>query len=312
MVVSDFIHPDDSAAMQSLQSIPILPMVMNKVFEMGLDDVLWSENITTNLRLSEHQMPEIYRLLPPICKSIGIPEPELYLSSSILPNSWTSGKARTYIVLTYGLIRRLSEDELKAVIAHECGHIICNHVVYNTLAEGMFSFGEFISENIVGGNIISSVALKGIRQKLAAWQRASELSADRVACMVASADSLIRALAKIERIPYHARKNMDYNAWAQQGADYEALKNGKVWNKIVRWMANADLDHPYSPVRAFEAIQWEASRYYTRAISGNTCPSCGAVVEPSWKFCKKCGSKIDISTRVLPSPSIGLPTLNNK
>lgn len=254
---SEFIHPDDRATLKSLQSIPALPAIMNKVFELGLDDILWSENITSNLRLSEHQMPEVYRLLPPICKQLGIPEPELYLSSSVMPNSWTSGKARTYIVVTFGLVRRLTEDELIAVLAHECGHILCDHVIYSTLAEGIFNFGEFITENIVGGNLINSVALKGLRQKLAAWQRASELSADRVACMVASADSLIRGLAKIERIPYIARKNMNYDAWAQQGADYEALKDGKAWGKVVRWIANSDMDHPYSAVRAYEAKKWE-------------------------------------------------------
>lgn len=300
MIGADFIHPDDKAMMNSLQSIPALPAIMNKVFELGLDDILWSENITTNLRLSENQMPEVYRLLPPICKQLGIPEPELYLSSSVIPNSWTSGKARTYIVVTFGLVRRLTEDELIAVLAHECGHIICNHVIYNTLAEGIFNFGEFITENIVGGNLINSVALKGLRQKLAAWQRASELSADRVACMISSADSLIHGLAKIERIPYMARKNMNYDAWAQQGADYESLKDGKAWGKIVRWLANSDMDHPYSTVRAYEAKKWEnRSKLQTlpqgpqhlMLSSSDSCPSCGAHVETGWRFCKKCGYK---------------------
>lgn len=301
MIGADFIHPDDKAMMNSLQSIPALPAIMNKVFELGLDDILWSENITSNLRLSENQMPEVYRLLPPICKQLGIPEPELYLSSSVIPNSWTSGKARTYIVVTFGLVRRLTKDELIAVIAHECGHIICNHVIYNTLAEGIFNFGEFITENIVGGNLINSVALKGLRQKLAAWQRASELSADRVACMVASADSLIHGLAKIERIPYMARKNMNYDAWAQQGADYESLKDGKAWGKIVRWLANSDMDHPYSTVRAYEAKKWEKITNGTRLLtspsmallsSQSCCSKCGAPLDSTWQFCRKCGNKI--------------------
>lgn len=50
---------------------------------------------------------------------------------------------------------------------------------------------------------------------------------------------------------------MNYDAWAQQGADYEALKDGKAWGKIVRWIANSDMDHPYSAVRAYEAKKWE-------------------------------------------------------
>lgn len=288
---SDFIHPDDLKAIRELESLPGLRLVMEKVFEWGLDDILWSENITTNIRLSPTQMPEIYNLLPPICEKLRIAVPELYLNNSVIPNSWTSGKEKPYIVVTFGLIRRCTPEEITSVLAHECGHIICNHVVYNTLAEAIFSFGESIADKF-GGKIINAVALKGIRQALFAWQRASELSADRVACIVTSADVLIHALAKLERIPYMARKNMDYNAWAEQGAQYEALKNSNAWGKVVRWMANSDMDHPYGPVRAYEAKQWEQSRQYGKALIGKTCSSCGSLVDPSWKFCKKCGHQL--------------------
>ena len=85
---------------------------------------------------------------------------------------------------------------------------------------------------------------------------------------------------------------MDFNAWAEQGAQYEALKNSNAWGKIVRWMANSDMDHPYGPVRAYEAKQWEQSRQYGKALIGKTCPHCGSIVDPSWKFCKKCGAKL--------------------
>ena len=50
---------------------------------------------------------------------------------------------------------------------------------------------------------------------------------------------------------------MDFNAWAKQGEDFEALRDGTAWNKVVHWMADYDADHPYSPVRVFEAMNWE-------------------------------------------------------
>ena len=53
---------------------------------------------------------------------------------------------------------------------------------------------------------------------------------------------------------------MDITEWAEQGKDFEALKNGSTWNKIVRWIANEDADHPYMPVRAYEAMKWEKSK----------------------------------------------------
>lgn len=257
MSVSDYIHPSDAAALDALKKIPALPSVMKKVFELGLEDIMWAENITTNVRLSKTQMPEVYNLLPPICQKLGIKEPELYLNMSPLPNAWTSGHERTYIVVTFGLVRRCTSEELTAAIAHECGHILCEHVMYHMLADYIFSLGESLSESKLG-QVANLVTIKGLRQALFTWQRASELSADRVACSITSALTLAKVLAKLERIPYVVLKEMDYKEWAKQGAEYERLRKGNLWNKVVRWMSDSDLSHPYGPVRAYEAFQWEA------------------------------------------------------
>lgn len=297
MNVANFIHPDDAATLNALKNIPALPTIMEKIFQYGYDEISWSENITTNLRLSETQMPEVYNHLPPICKQLGIPIPELYLQMTPFPNAWTSGQKKVYIVLTLGLVRRFKDEELDAVLAHECGHILCQHVLYQTLANAMFSIGDSLMDSFVGQ--IGSAALKPVKQALAAWSRASELSADRVACMITSADIMTKVLAKLERIPQYILDNMDYKAWASQGADYEALKSGSSWNKIVRWLANTDMDHPFSPVRAYEAMKWEESSQCSLLkgelkllTSGAVCPQCGSPLNLEWKFCRKCGTKV--------------------
>ena len=296
MIVTDFIHPEDAATLRDLQSIPALPQIMKKVYEYGLEDIMWSNNVATNIRLSESQFPNVYKLLPPICEQLGIPVPELYMNVTPHPNAWTSGNKRVYIVVTMGLVRRLTEEELIAVLAHECGHIACEHVIYSTLAEWIFSLGENLSDGSdleqMVGRIINVVGLKALRQKLFAWERASELTADRVGCYFTSALTMTKVLAKLERIPPVILKDMDYYAWAKQGEDYERLKQGNTWNKIVRWLANSDMDHPYGPVRAHEVFAWEQSKQYNRLSAGKTCPQCGASVAPDWKFCKKCGAAL--------------------
>ena len=297
MNVQDFIHPDDAAALKALQNIPALPTLMKKVFEYGYDEISWSNNVTSNIRLSQTQMPEVYKHLPPICHQLGIPVPELYLSMSPVANAWTSGHKRVYIVITLGLVKRFKDEELDAVLAHECGHILCQHVLYSMLANSVFELGDTLMDSILGQ--IGNAAMEPIKQGLFSWSRASELSADRVACMVTSATTLTRVLAKLERIPQYILDKMDLNAWAQQGADYEQLKNGGTWSKIVRYMSNIDLDHPYSPVRAFEAMQWEGSESCARLkndlkllVGREICSRCGAPVNEEWSFCQICGNKL--------------------
>ena len=249
MNIEELIHPEDAKALKTLKGIPTLPKIMEKVFEYGYDELAWSENVTTNIRLSETQMPEIYNRLPPICKRLGIPVPELYLQMSPIANSWTSGLKKVYIVLTLGLIRRVKGEELDAILAHECGHILCQHVLYQTLANAIFSFGDAIADSFVG--FVGNVAMKPVRQALLVWSRASELTADRVACIFTPAKTLAKALARTDMIPKYIVDTMDFDAWAKQGKDYEAL------NKVVHWMADSDADHPYTPVRVYEAMKWE-------------------------------------------------------
>jgi len=255
MNIKELIHPEDAKALKALKSIPALPKIMEKIFEYGYDELSWSENVTTNLRLSETQLPEVYNRLPPICERLGIPVPELYLQMSPFANSWTSGHKKVYIVVTLGLIRRLKGEELDAVLAHECGHILCQHVLYQTLANAIFTFGDTMADSFVG--TIGNAAMKPIRQALLVWSRASELSADRVACIFTPALTLSRALARLEMIPKPIVETMDFSAWSKQGEDYEALKDGNAWNKIVHWMSDSDASHPYTPVRVYEAMKWE-------------------------------------------------------
>ena len=241
-------------------------------------------------------MPDIYKHLPSICQRLGIKTPELYLNLSPIPNAWTSGNTRVYIVITVGLIRRLNEEQLKAVLAHECGHIMCQHVLYSMIADAIFNFGDVLMDSLLGQ--IGNLAMKPVKAALYNWQRASELSADRVATFVTSAEAIITSLAILEGIPRNMTKDFNYDAWAKQGAAYENLKNGSSWNKIVRMLSNSGLDHPYGPVRAYEAKQWEQSAT-CKALNGNrlsiessTCPNCGASIQSDWGFCQSCGNKL--------------------
>lgn len=255
MNIEEIIHPEDVKALKALKNIPALPKIMEKVFQYGYDELAWSENVTTNLRLSKTQMPEIYNRLPPICQRLGIPVPELYLQMSTIANSWTSGHKKPYIVVTLGLIRKVKGEELDAVLAHECGHILCQHVLYQTLANAIFAFGDSLADSFVG--LLGNAAMKPIKQALLVWSRASELTADRIACIITPATTLARVLARLDMIPKYIIDTMDFTAWAQQGEEYEALRDGTAWNKIIHWMADSDADHPYSPVRLYEALKWE-------------------------------------------------------
>ena len=262
MDITDIIHTEDTETLNILKATPGMSHLMEQSLRRDYDERLWLETITTNLRLSEHQMPEIYNHLPPICKRLGIPIPELYLQlSPIVKASAYVYDNKPYIVLTLGLIRRIKNEELDAVLAHECGHIICEHIVFKTLAHTLFYYPDLVS------GTSNTAEIDQIKQAMITWSLASEFSADRIACLVVPASTLGKALARISLIPRDIIDKLDIKEWAQQGKAIDLHKS-----KLGTIKPTDENPYKYAyytnmPLRVSEALIWEKTITYSRLKS---------------------------------------------
>lgn len=102
--------------------IPLSVVLFQFLISPAIIGMLYSiEFESTNDFLSE----EVIRFLKDTCREINIPVPRLGIIKDGNPNAFTYGHfpKNARLVLTAGLIDVLTEDELKAVIAHELGHI---------------------------------------------------------------------------------------------------------------------------------------------------------------------------------------------
>lgn len=61
---------------------------------------------STNLKLGDNQMKKYYDMLSPICEKLWIEIPEMYVELNVVPNAYTYGDTKPFIVLTSGLIYR--------------------------------------------------------------------------------------------------------------------------------------------------------------------------------------------------------------
>ena len=136
-----FIHPEDRDALNKLQTIPGLDTLVKKYMQTVTEDMMHGINLASKIKLGPTQLPEIHATLRETCETLQIPEPELYLEMDPIPNAYTSGDTKPFVVVNSGIIDLLTPEELKAVIAHECGHILCHHVLYHTLASLLVSAG---------------------------------------------------------------------------------------------------------------------------------------------------------------------------
>lgn len=287
---SEFMHPEDAAALDSFKTIPGFTQAMKLVMKYENEMQWYGENIASSIRLSPLQLPEIYKHLPPICARLGIEEPEFYLKMDPQPNAWTYGDTRVFITLTSGLVEALDDEELDAVIAHECGHIICRHTLYRTF--------EYIFWNTMSQNVPKDA--DGIL-KLAYlyWARKSELSCDRVAAMITSPDIALRMMARFAGGPKSITSKINMEEWAKQADIYDDLyKNNNLWNKALLLGNTMGLDHPFWAVRVREVLNWCKTEEYLKVknnlniIKDPSCERCGKPYQGKLSYCIHCGNKL--------------------
>ncbi|HYF84172.1 MAG TPA: zinc metalloprotease HtpX [Clostridia bacterium] len=74
---------------------------------------------------------ETWQFIEDTCKNINIRKPQIGIIKDGNPNAFTYGYFSGYakLILTQGLIEKLSQEELEAVIAHELGHIKHNDFI---------------------------------------------------------------------------------------------------------------------------------------------------------------------------------------
>ncbi len=288
---SEFIHPEDAAALRQLESIPGFPAFVKKILSLGLEQMQYGVNMASAIRLSPTQLPEIYNHLPPICEKLGIDEPEFYLEMNPMPNAWTFGDTRIYITLTSGLLEMMDDEELDAIIAHECGHIICRHVLYHSIASYILSGAD--SLGVLGAFTVP------IQYAILYWYRKSELSCDRCSSIITSPEVVSRVMARLAGGPKKLTENINMREWAKQADMYDEIRTDGMWNKALQLYVTMGRDHPFNAVRVREILKWGESSQYLNLrenikaeASGKKCPSCGRSVSPDWTFCKYCGNKL--------------------
>lgn len=287
---SEFIHPEDASALKQLESIPGFPSLVKKILSLGFEQLKYGTNMATAIRLSPTQLPKLYNHLPPICARLGIQEPEFYLSMDPQPNAWTFGDTRIFITITSGLVELLDDEELDAVIAHECGHILCRHVLYHSIAQYILLGAD--SLGILGGLTLP------LQYALLYWYRKSELSCDRCGALITSPEVVARSMARLSGGPKSLTGNLNLDEWARQADEYEEIKNDGLWNKALQLSVTLGLSHPFSAVRVREVLKWGRSVQYQNLVGmkqipyESCCPYCGQAVSASWTFCKYCGKKL--------------------
>jgi heat shock protein HtpX len=85
--------------------------------------------------IPESESPKLHSMVEELSTRAGIPKPRVGISEVPLPNAFAFGKSKrsARVCVTRELLRRLDEDELRSVLAHEISHIKHRDVVVITM-----------------------------------------------------------------------------------------------------------------------------------------------------------------------------------
>jgi len=259
----DFQHPWDAKATEALKNVPGLDKVIAKIMEYGLERIFYLENTASNVRVTARQFPRLHRSLGWGCKILGVEEPELYIELNPVPNAYTYGHTRPFIVLSSGLVDMLDDEERFFVIAHELGHIKAGHVLYTVLARNIAEIVALVGQATFG---IGTVLGQGLVLALHDWYRKAELTCDRAGLLcVQDIDPCIRTFMKLAGGARQLYSEMDKQEFLRQIRAYEDADVSTL-NKAYKVLITAYRTHPFPIMRAKELDAWHGTGY--RILAG--------------------------------------------
>ena len=259
-------HPADRAALQALRAIPGVDEVIRKVLgllggERGVR-LLFQANA---VKVGPTQFPRLWQMHVEMCATFDWEHvPELYVTQTPTFNAGAYGIDDPFIVIHSAALELLEDDEIRALLAHELGHVMSGHSLYQTIAVIL----TMVSLSALP--LFAGIALFPIKLAFLEWSRKAELTADRCG-MLGSQDALVmqRKFMKMAgggRGEWFTAADLNAEAFMIQAHEYASAN--EAMDIVYKVINTLGLTHPMATVRAGEIQKWIASGDYDRILRG--------------------------------------------
>jgi len=163
-----------------------------------------------------HAEQVIYGSVQEIAQRLNITMPEVWVYDSPDPNAFATGpsKNNSMVAVSTGLLQNLKEHEVKAVLAHEMGHVYNGDMFATTVLSGLMNtFVYYIAMWVrrffeerdqaalgFGLSLVLQIIVSILASVVISWfSRQREFGADAFAAKVYGKESMIGALRSIDQ-----------------------------------------------------------------------------------------------------------------
>ncbi|MBD5640955.1 MAG: zinc metalloprotease HtpX [Desulfovibrio sp.] len=112
---------------------------------MNVGSYWYSDRIVLSMyrarELGPDESPFLHEIVSDLARNAGIPKPRIFVVPEQAPNAFATGRdpEHSVVAVTDGILRLLSPQELRGVVAHEVGHIVNRDILIQTVAGVMAS-----------------------------------------------------------------------------------------------------------------------------------------------------------------------------
>ncbi|WP_306208705.1 M48 family metallopeptidase [Actinoplanes sp. RD1] len=255
-------HPADRGALTALRELRGFDDVVKAFFGMWNERGFRLQYLAGSIRVDHRQYPRVYQLFAEAAATLDVAElPDLFVTQAPVINGQAIGLDKPFIVITTAAVEKLDDEELRALLGHEIGHVRSGHALYKTIMMILTRWAANISWIPIG-----ALALRGIIAAMLEWWRKAELSADR-AGLLAGQDPAASTRLLMKLAGGGDLTQIDTAAFLEQAAEYES--GGDLRDSIHKFGMTAWSTHPVPVARASELRKWVDSGEYARILGGD-------------------------------------------
>jgi Zn-dependent protease with chaperone function len=313
----EYEHPLDKKTLDALERTAGLDVLVRKFNDLGAEQFLRLEFISSYLKITPGSFPDIYEILEEACDNLNLKTmPQFYLRpddyfrkfefSTNNLEGITVGVNSSVVVISTACIEFFSKTELLFILGCEIGRIKSQHILYQNIALILPLLSDAVAMAVFGINIAAPI-INGVGLALTQWSRMADYTADRAGLLACQdVNSAMTAMAKIAGLPKRYFDSFNLDDFLTQVREFEGFTD-TIHSKLIKVLSFAVKDQALTISRASELLRWIDSGSYQSVLERETkiqlpkfCRHCGFdlqgrfQIEVSNPRCPRCGKDVSV------------------
>jgi len=201
------------------------------------------------VRIGEDQVPELWSSYRSCAWVLDLQRtPDLYVTQTPLVNAMTVGAQNPVVIVYSSLVGSYEPLEVRAVLAHELGHVLSEHYAYTT---ALVIISQVVKVALPR-SLFAGLPIRALYLALLEWSRTAELSSDRAAALVLG--DPVPVCQMLMRMAGGALSGMSLDAFIRQATEYEDEED--IYARHARFWEEIGPTHPFAVRRVRQLVKW--------------------------------------------------------